>query len=447
MILNQYALEAQQLAYQQKVARALTLSTTASPFGSANFFDRCTDELMSLHFGAAMPLLDYMGFTVSDVHHKVFEYITYVRPAYASGSTGSPTAGHLSDPCSTPNGFQYGTAKLTVDGFGRYGRVGPTRDLMKPNMYCDTDPRRRLDGTPVTDEREWDMVFAMDTILQDISRDVIVGNSSTAGKMNGLEQIVKTGYESAILDSQVINFGGKTMGGGTGITWNGTAIAGSPDFVEVLRAVVRYIRTRVSWSPMLKNQQMNLGDMILVMPSHMATELLDFFTCWNVCPGATNQPIQLQTYEARQYRDSLMGGLYGHGQITIEGIPIPILAYDYELIKGPTLNDAYLLTGGIGSVRLWYGEHISAASAAAGRGNNGYFSTDGGRVLGLYVNENECEQLRMWMHPRIYTRAPWAQVRFQNVKVSSFDKIISPDATMSSFYPVTSFMAEIAQTS
>lgn len=444
MIVNQYALAAQQQAFQAQVARAMTLSTSATPFGCSNFFDRCTDELMSLHFAGGLPLLDWMGFEVSDECHKSFEYITFVRPAYVDNAA---TAGHIAAPCTDPKGWEYGTAGFTIDGFSRYGRLGPTRDIMKPKFYCMTDPRRRLDGTPVTDEREWDVRFTTEALIQDISRDIIVGNNNTAGKMDGLEQIVKTGYDSPILDSQVINFGGKTLSGGIGITWNGTAIAGSPDFVEVLRAVIRYVRTRISWSPMLRNQSMNLGDMILVMPSHVATELLDFFTCWSVCPGATNQPVQLQTYEARKFRDSLGGGLYGHGQITIEGIPIPILAYDYELIKGPTLNDIYLLMGSVGSVRLWFGEHISAATAAAGRAGNGYFSTDGGRMLGQYTNENECEQLRMWMHPRIYTRAPWAQVRFQNVKVSSFDRIISPDPIQSSFYPVTSFVPELAVTS
>lgn len=441
MLVNQYALAHQMQAMQQ---RALTLGTSPTPLdGAANFFDRCTDELMGLHFRAGLPLLDYMGFEVSDEYHKVFEYITFVRPAY---SEGSATAGYLSAPCADPNGWEFGTAKLTVDSFGRYGRRGPTRDMMKPSKYCATDPRRRLDGTPVTDEREWDMRFTTEVILQDISRHMITGNSSTAGQFDGLERIVKTGYESAMLDSIVIDWNGNTMSGGSGITWNGVATAAGTDFVEMLEAVVQRIRQRISWAPMLANQQMNLGDMVLVMPMHVATCLLKFYTCWSVCPGTQYNETNLQTYEARTFYQNLMGGLFGYGQITIDGIPIPILAYDWELIKGPTLNDIYLLTGSVGSVRLWFGEHLSAAAAASRFGSLGYFSTDGGRILGTYVNENECWQLREWMHPRIYTRAPWCQVRFQDVKCKPVNGPLSPDPLATSFYPVSSFNADLATT-
>ncbi len=443
MIVNNYAMSRQQDAiHHMQMQRALTLSTTASPFGCTNFFDRCTDELMGLHFGASLPLLDWMGFEVSDECNKTFEYITFLRPTVTDGVA---SAGHLSDACADPNSFQFGTAKLTIENFGRYGRRGPTRDIMKPTVYCKTDPRRRLDGTPVTDEREWDMRFTTETIVQDISRHIVTGNSSSAGQFDGLERIVKTGYSSSMLDSIVIDWNGNPMSGGAGITWNSDAVGATYNFVDVLRAVVRRIRQRIGWSPMLNNQRMNLGDMVLVMPTHVAECLLDFFTCWSVCASTDDVAVQLQSYEARNFRDQLNGGLFGYGQITIDGIPIPILAYDWELIKGPTLSDVYLLTGSVGSARLWYGEHLAAAQAARQYGNLGYFSTDGGRILGLFANENECVSLREWMHPRIYTRAPWAQVRFQDVACVSVGPVLSPDPLQSSFYPLSSFGGDLAE--
>lgn len=442
MIVNNYALSRQTDAIQQmQMQRALTVSTNPSPFGSFNYFDRCTDELMGLHFEASLPLLDWIGFEVDDEYTKTFEYLTFVRPAYSSGSA---TAGYLSDACADPNSWEFGTNKFTVTGFGRYGRRGPTRDIMKPMFYCKTDPRRRLDGTPVTDEREWDMRFTTEVILQDISRHIITGNNSTAGQMDGLERIVKTGYSSSMLDSTVIDWNGNLMSGGSGITWNGTAVASTNDFVDVLRAVVRRVRQRIGWSPMLSNQRMNVGDMVLVMPTHVAECLLDFYTCWSVCATTDDIAIQLQSFEARRFRDQLLGGLFGYGQITIDGIPIPILAYDYGLIKGPTLSDVYLLTGSVGSVKLWFGEHLAAAQAARQYGNLGYFSTDGGRILGLYHNENECVSLREWMHPRVYTRAPWAQVRFQDVRCVGVTNPLSPDPLESSFYPLSSFGGDLA---
>lgn len=436
MIINHYAM------LEQAKQRALTLGNSPTPFdGCCNFFDRCTGELMSLHFAGQLPLLDWMGFNVSDECHKSLEFITYVRPAM---SEGSPTAGHISQPCAEPNGWEFGTAQLTLDDFGRYGRKGPVRDMMKPKMYCQTDPRRRLDGRPVTDEREWDIRFTTEVIIQDISRHLVTGNPSNAGQFGGLEYWVKTGYGSSMLDSYVVDWNANDLGGGAGITLNGNAVPATVDFVDMLRAIVRRVKQRLSWSPTLASQRMALGDMILVMPTRVAEHLLDFYTCWSVCQSTNDLEVQLQSFEARRFRDQLLGGLFGFGQITIDGIPIPILAYDWELIKGPTLNDVYLLTGGVGSVRLWEGEHLSASAAARAYGNLGYFSLDGGRILGTYVTDNECSQLKEWMHPRIWTRAPWAQVRFQNVKVSGIGDL-SPDPLATSFYPLTSFGGDLAE--
>lgn len=443
MIINPYRfkqqMELMQAAQTKMQRHALSVVNSASPFGACNFFDRCTDELLGLHFAGGLPLLDWMGFNVTDTLTETLEFITFVRPTQNEGAN---TAGHIADPCADPNGWEFGTTKMTINKFGRYGRKGPTRDMMRPTFYCRTDPRRRLDGSVVTDEREWDMRFTMETIIQDLSKDLIVGNNSTAGKMDGLERIVKTGYASAMLDSWVVNWNGNDMAGGAGITVNGQAISNTINIVKVLEALVIRIKQRIGWAPTLNQQQMNLGDMILVMPSHVAECLLDFYTCWSVCGSTSDLTVMLDSSEARTFRREIMGGLFGYGQITINNIPIPILGYDWELIKTETLSDIYLLTGGVGSVRLWYGQHLSAAQAAATYGGQGYFSTDGGRVLGKWDTSNECHVLKEWIHPRIYTRAPWAQIRFQNVRCVGVLDPLSPDPD-SSFYPIQTFTAAV----
>lgn len=440
MIINPYSLLQQQVAFQkaQTVVRAMTVTDSPTPFGCTNFFDRCTTELMSLHYGGSLPLLDWFGFDVSDTCVRTFEYLVYQRADRTTGN--APTPGYLNDPCETPNGWEYGTTKMTIEDFARYGRRGPVREVMKPRRYCETDPIRRLDGQVVTDEREWDVRFTTDQIISDISRDIIVGNkTSNPGQMDGLESLVKTGYPAPPLDSIVIDWNGNPMSGGAGLTWNGTPVTGSWDFVDVLTSIVRRVRQRISWSPTLRNQQLNLGDMILLMPTNMAQCLLDFYTCWSVCAGAEFNEVVLNTYEARQFRQQLVGGLFGYGQIMIDGIPLPILGYYWGLIKGPNTGDVYLLTRSVGSTRMWYGEHLSADEAARRYAEGGYFSTDGGRILGRYDAENECIQLKEWMHPRIYTTAPWAQVRFQNVRCVTPGGWLSPDPEESSFAMLSSF--------
>lgn len=410
---------------------------TASPFGCCNFFDRCGDgDLLSLYYAGRLPLLDWMGFNVSDVCYRTVEYLTFVRPEY---SQGSPTAGYLSNPCADPNGVEWGSCKITVEDFGRVGRIGPTRDIMKPKKYCITDPLWRLDGTRVNDEREWDMKFVGDQVLADINKLVVVGNAATPGQFGGLEYWVKTGYSCSILDSIVIDWNGNPMTGGNGITWNGGAVANTYDFVDVLLAAYRRVKQRISWAPRLNTERMAVGDMILVMPTDLINCFLDFYTCWSVCSGSEFNEVSLQTYEARTFRTSLMGGLFGFGQITLDGFTIPILGYDWELIKGPKTGDIYLLTGAVGNFRVWEGEHISADVAARENPEDGYFSTDGGRMLWKVDFQNECRLMKGWIHPRLFCKGPFMQVRFQSVQCNTPGGFMSPDPTETSFYPLSSF--------
>lgn len=415
----------------------MSVSNVATPFGCCNFFDHCTDSILSLHYSGSLDLLDWMGFNVSEECYRSIEFINYVRPEM---SEGQPTAGYISDPCADPNGVEFGTCKLTVEDFGLFGRLGPTRNIYTPKFYCKTQPRRRLDGSLVTDEREWDMRFIMDTMLDDIRRSLITGNASVAGQFDGLQRWVKTGYSCSMLDSIILDWNGNPMSGGAGITWNGAAVPATFDFIEVLLATFRRIKRRISWSPVLKQQRMQVGDMILLLPDFMAACLLDFFTCWSVCDGGEYNPVSLQTYEARQFRTQLLGGMFGAGRIFLDGFEIPLMPYDWEMINGPTRGDIYLLTGSVGSNRVWEGEHLDANRAAREVGVSDYFVLDGGRVLGKTDVENLCRQMKLWMALRLFCQAPWAQVRFQDVACATPGGPMSPDPLETSFYPETSFV-------
>lgn len=418
------------------------VSPLQTPIGS-DFFGRCDGEIMSLHYGGQLPFLDWLNFEVSQDYRVEKTFIAYVRPAQ---SEGEPTAGYLADACATPNGIDYGKATISVEDFGRLGRTGPTRDLMKATRYCKTDPIWRLDGTAVTDEREWDIRFATDVIIQDLSRLLVTGNSSTPGQFDGLERWVRTGYGGAngqILDGQVVNWNNNTMDGGAGVTWNGNAIGSTYNIVDVLRAVLREIRTRISWARQLQNQPLRLGDVVLLAPGFLVAQLLDYFTCWSVCEGRQYNEANLNKLEARRFRDELTAdspsNVFGDGYITIDGLTIPILQYDWELIKGPTRGDMYVLFRQVGQVKIWDAEHLSAVAVAQQEMNQGYFSLDGGRLLGLFDVENECRTLKLWHHPRLFCRAPWANIRISNIVSNWPGGPLSPDPSETSFYPLSSF--------
>lgn len=404
------------------------------------FFDRCEDELMSLHFGGRMGLLDLFNWRVDNEYTKTFNFITYLRPEH---SGGNPTAGHLTDPCADPSGFDYGTAKITLEGFGLYGRAAPTRYILKPTRYCKTDPIYRVDGTPVDNEFEWDLRFVTDVLKQDLYRHIITGNAGVAGQFDGLQQWINTGYESSMLDSMVVNWAGNTIGvgGGGTITLNGATIAPG-NLINLILAIVRRFRQRIQWSPALATERENGVDFVLVMPTFLAECLLDAFTCWSVCEGGAYNPVNLMTYEARNFRDSLNGGRYGGGFIRLDGQVIDIFPYDWETMHGNNRGDIYLLTRAVGNQQLWEGEHLSAAVASefmAQTGHDEYFATDGGRIIGMTEADNLCYKLKAWIRPRLVNRAPWLQARIMNVQCNTILNPLSPDPLDTSWYPLTSF--------
>lgn len=424
------------------IARQTEVSDAATPFGCCAFFDECADGIFSLYYRGVLDLLDWMGFVPTDTCYRSVEFINYLRPEQ---SGGADTPGYISDPCEDPHGTEFGECSLTVDDFGRYGREGPVRDLMKSKKWCKISPRFFLDGTPVDSEAQWDMFFAMDQLLTDIRKALVTGNATTAGQFDGLERWVRTGYDCASLDSYVINWNGNPMAGGNGITINGAAIANTWDIIDVLLDVFRNIMERVSWSPLLRQQQGNMreGDVIILLPGFLARCLLDFFTCWSVCGGAQYEIVTKDAKEMREFRLTLNGGMFGDGQIMLDGFTIPLLQYDWELVKGPKTGDMYLLTGAIGQNRVWEGEHLDANTAVRealeGYNSSEYSSLDGGRVLTKGDVNNLCAQKKLWMFPRLFCMAPWAQVRFQNVQCETPTGPLSPDPSETSFYPETCF--------
>lgn len=424
---------------QQMVQRetSLTLGSEASPFGCCNFFDSCADEIFSLYYKGTLDLLDWMGFNVTDECYRVVHFIEYVRP-----DGNGTSAGYISDACADPNGITFGSCTLSVENFGRYGRHGPNREVMIPEKYCKTRPRYMLDGSPITSEAMWDMTFTMDQILNDIRVALITGNAATGGQFDGLQQWVATDYDCDGLNSYVLNWNNNSMDGGGGITLNGAATNPSFNIVDWLLDLHRNIMQRINWSPVLSNQQMQTGDMILVMPTFMTRCLLDYFACWSVCPGAQYEEIQKNLREINDFRWSLNGGMFGNGQISLDGHTIPLLGYDWGLINGPTRGDMYLLTGAVGSQRIWEGEHLSARTALSrlpGNLQGTFESSDDGRVLMKIVSDNECYQVREWMHPRLWCQAPWMQVRIQNVVCQTPSGPLSPNPADTSFFITSSF--------
>jgi hypothetical protein len=435
----------------QKMIQRMAVGNGATPFGCCNYFDACADEIIGLTYGGNLGLLDWLGFQPTDVCYRSVEFITYLRPEQI---TGADAPGYLGDPCDAPYGFEFGTRKITVEDFGRIAAAGPTRDIAKQHIkYCKTRPIMRLDGTPVTNENEWDLLMATETLLLHMNRYVITGNATTPGQFDGLRRWVSTNHGGS-LNSYVVQWNGNPLAGGAGITLNGNPLAATVNFIEVLTGILQEIKTRIRWNPMLAQRQRQsvAGDMILLVPTAFANCLLNYYTCWSVCPGQQYNEMTLNTYEARTFRDNLMRAdnplnVYGNGYITLDGTVIPLLTHDYELQTSPTLSEVYFLTGSLGPMRIFEGEMLSAESILnnarwmlpTGSAGGDYFALDGGRLLGKKDFENNCAITKLWHYPRLFNMAPWMSARFQNVQCAGPIGAISADPAATSFYPETSF--------
>ena len=422
-----------------------SLSDLATIYGCCGLFDMCSDrDLLSLSLEGQNKFLDWIGWEKTNVCLIKKNFITYVRP---SGTTRSN--GYISDPCGASNGVEFGTCDFTLEDFGLLRRHGPERNATNIGMkYCEIQPRYRLDGSPISDDQEFDMRLAAESLLQDLKYQIFDGNKTTVGQFDGFNRLIKTGYTNSVgrfcrtMDSIIIDWNGNDFDGGAGVTWNGEAVGSSFNFIDVLMAAFRRILDRIRWAPALDAQPLSTGDIIFVAPTHILRCLLDSFTCWSVCPGASNKVVAIQSYEARKFRDSLNGGMFGEGRIWIDGHEIPLTSYNWGLTDTTTgVSDAYLLTGRVGSVKTISGQYKDMSAVPAAYPDGPFRYTDGGRILTWLNNTQTCISREIQMEARILAWAPWAQVRFQDLVCDVPGGVLSPDPWDSSFFPETSFSA------
>lgn len=414
----------------------LVVDSNPSIFGCSPLFDICTDAaLMSLSFEGTAPFLDWIGWERTSVCVIKKAFLNFVRPEQADGVC---TPGWLANPCADANSIEEDYCDFTLTDFARLRRESKVRDITKIGLrYCDVQPRYRLDGTPITDQMEYDFRIAMEVLLQDLKKMVVNGQNSTPGQFDGLEALVATGYADSdgslcpMMDSIVVDWNDNDMDGGAGITWNGVAVGNTWSFIDVLMAAYRRIKHRIRLAPALAAQRMNVGDMVLVIPDEFAGCVLDAFTCWSVC--GNDWIVFLQSnQETRTFRNSLNGGAFGAGRIFIDNFEIPIMPYDWGLIQSGATFDTYLLTGAVGNVKLIQGQYNDMSLVPPK--SSLFAATDGGRFLTYLQADNTCEKQVVEMQPRMLMWAPWAQARFMDVVCERPGGVISADPC-SDYFP------------
>lgn len=430
----------------------LSVSSVASIYGCCGVFDLCgDDDLISLSLAQPDGLLDWIGWDVTTECVIEKNFIDRVIPSEETRQ------GWVGDACASPNTIDWAATAFRIEDFGRLRRGAPTQDVTKNHLrLCESQPRYRRDGTPIMDDMEYRAVLTAEVMLQDLKLMIVEGNATTAGQFDGLEQLVKVGYtdfkgrRSSLMDSIVVDWNFNTLSGGAGMTWTdgrGTrAINAGATFTDVLRSVMRILKTRIKNSG-LGALNLQYGDIAIVTTSEMAEAIMDQFTCWSVCEGGQFNEANLNTLEARRFREDLMGGtvdangnvIQVEGVISVHGMSIPIISYDWGLQNG-SYTDIYILTGSVGGRKVLTGQWNDMREVPS-RYENAYkyFSVDGGRVLGWFENDQACVQQVMEMQPRVVSWAPWTNVRISNVSAQTPGGNLTFDPLNTSFFPGSSF--------
>lgn len=429
----------------------LTISTAPTLYECCGLFDLCTDrDLMSLSFKGQEPFLDWIGWQ-SELNCIINRAFITWQDVVDGRDLGYDTV--MPDPCDTPRTYEFGTCDWELRDFGRLRSRSPVRDITQNAMkYCESQPRYRLDGTLINNTREWDIRFTTEIIMQTLKRLIISGSASNDGEFDGLQQLIRTGFTATdgrhctSMDSQIIDWNGNPMAGGAGVTWNGQAVGDTFNLIDVLLAAWRRVQYRISMAPSLASQRWTPGDTVLVMPSFLVHCLLDYFTCWSVCDGTeadTGVMKVINTLEGRRFRDSLLGGAFGYGAITLDGNTIPVIAYDWGTIQGPSRGDIYMLTGRIGGQRLINGQYLDMRNVpgAGYPGAEKFEYLDGGRLLTWMETDETCVSQRVEFRPRLLSWAPWAQIRIEDVSCATVGGPMSPDPWDTSYFAEQSFFA------
>lgn len=414
---------------------SLTLSTMGSLAGSGGLFmDLSNNPMLSLTMRDE-PFLAWMGWKPNDEVRQFVKLISYTGPA---GTAAGTEATGATAACDDAPGVEFGTCEILLPDKGRLKRSGPVRDLTENNRKLWAEqPVYTLQGQQITDDLTWSTILAARTVYDDLKRMVITGNGSSANQFDGLQRLVSTGYVNVVdgtrcsaMDSIVVNWASHVMS---------YTLNGAHNLVDYLIAIVRRIRQRIIWSGM---GGVALGDMVIMLPTFLRDCLLDSFTCWSVCPGSAYNEANLNTLEARTFRNGLNGGTYGEGQIFVDSVAVPIVTYDWQAFgqSAPYFTgDIYVLTRALnnGTVPVLSGQYINMTSPAQAfaevSGTAHYKATDGGRFLWYWKTDNECTTPTVVFRPNVWCSAPWAQARIQNVACRTVLNPLSPDPT-SSYY-------------
>jgi hypothetical protein len=362
-------------------------------------------------------LLNWLQWIPNNDIHRIVKAVTWAGPDGVEFGGQGCTSGAMTDICARPESVQWGKCEYRL-GKGLYGRCGQPIGAMNQGLrYCNAEPIYRVNGTLIDNDAEWQIALAANVLKDDLSRDLIIGDSANDGEMDGLEKIIKTGYTDYRtgkscnqLDSIVKDWA------------NGDVDCSLLDcLAEIIERIIRRSKSVGVID--------TVNDMALMVPTFLRNGLAKTAAC---CVSPCGSGAHDQAYmwvDGRQvrsdYNDYLQGGAFGDGWIPINGRRISFLINDWMPVAScpggganSYVTDMYVLVRRIGNRTVLRGEfqdlNPSAALMREYFGDS-YRITDGGKFLLWSVKDNLCFKTCLITRPGLYLSAPWAQARITDV--------------------------------
>lgn len=398
-------------------------------------FDTCEDgSLTSLTLaGGYSPLFDIFAPSFSNLDNIIRDYLTYIGPDGLAADT--PTAGIIDNACGpTVGSYEMGACKYLCGGWTSLGRKGKTRDVTQLDMrYCARQPTVRLDGSPITDDVEFDIVAATSVMLHDMHRYALIGVGAQEGQSSGIRELITAtvldteGEECVQLGSKIIDYNGQAMcsdAGASGVTINGVAVANGYQLLDYIEDWVRYVLKRIKMTPTLRGGRPLI---VALTAEELITCLISCYVCRTVC-GSNDLTLFKDNDDARMERSRLLQEL-ANGAITLEfvGVPITFMPYDYEMTDPVTgFHRMEFLTVRVGSQKT-FEMHLKDMRNVERRYPQRYTSLDGGRLLLFNDFDVYCEQPLVRLDARWCTSAPYLQMSIIDVACTTIFGNLSPD--------------------
>lgn len=417
-------------------------------------FDCYSDEaVMALSFfGTYNPLLDWIGWEATDEYMLHKDFITYVGPQ--GTAEGEPVSLRLLDLCGPGNKVEWGKCDWKVEDFGTLRSSTPVRSIDRAKRrYNRRLEARRITGTPITNDVEWDMRLATSGVVGDLHNEIMDGDASLTDddgvqiSADGFKRLITYDYEDSkgnactAMDSIVIDWAGKDIFATENdaeddpITWNGVAVRDTEEgetfnLFQFIRLALEITTMRIANTPMLAGA-MDTANWAMVLPTSWRSPILDLNTCWTLCAGDITR---INSFEARDFRNSLnQGGAHGQGNFPVDGLDLGIMRYDHSMIDEEGNADILIMNRGPSTMPFIKGQY-SDNTAAVAEDPNKFSTTDNNMLLTWMEWAHTCFVRSVQMQWRMLMPAPWAQIRITGVPRNNLSPTLSSDPKSMFFF-------------